>query len=89
MQIICQQLAPAQSFYAVRAALGIAEGILPQASPAGLVQNVLANIVRSAPPPSYALAVVHRGFDQPRFVSISLFNSPIVPFGYDPAFTSI
>jgi hypothetical protein len=47
MQIICQQLAHAQS-YCLFAALGIAEVILLRALPPGLMQNVPANIVRSA-----------------------------------------
>jgi len=45
MQIIWQQLAPAQHYCAVRA-LGITEVILRRASPAGLMQNRRASLGR-------------------------------------------
>jgi hypothetical protein len=76
MQIICQQLAHAQS-YCLFAALGIAEVILLRALPPGLMQNVPANIVRSAPTTDHRLAVVQRDFDQPGFVSISSLPAPL------------
>jgi hypothetical protein len=70
-QIICQKLAPVQSYCAI-AALGIAEVILLRASPAG----VPANIVRSAGPHRALTGLVTLMFGLCKSFASKLFTSP-------------